>query len=45
VDDEGVYGEAVDQEMIGTHFQILELSDETDLFGADRPTIGQREQP
>lgn len=42
VDDDGKYGEAVDQEMIKTHFQILELSDETDLFGDNRPIIEPR---
>jgi hypothetical protein len=42
VDDEGIYGEAVDQEMIRTHFIVLQLSDETDLFGVDRPVIGPR---
>ena len=42
VDDDGTYGEAVDQEMIKTHFEVLELSDETDLFGDDRSVIGPR---
>ncbi|HEX5236431.1 MAG TPA: hypothetical protein VFW25_14010 [Silvibacterium sp.] len=42
VDDEGRYRETVNQEMIKTHFQVLELSDETDLFGDDRPIIGLR---
>jgi hypothetical protein len=42
VDDEGDYGESVDQEMIRTHFRVLQLSDETDLFGADRPIIEPR---
>jgi hypothetical protein len=42
VDDDGKYGGAVDQEMIKTHFEVLELSDETDLFGDDRPIIGPR---
>jgi hypothetical protein len=40
VDDDGKYRETVDQEMIGTHFEILKLSDETDLFGNERPIIG-----
>jgi hypothetical protein len=40
VDDEGQYLEAVDQEMIRTHFEILQRSDESDLFGVDRPVIG-----
>jgi hypothetical protein len=42
VDDDGNYSETIDQEMIGTHFEILHLSDESDLFGSDRPVIGQR---
>lgn len=42
VDDEGNYGETVDQEMIRTHFKVLQLSAETDLFGNDRPVIGIR---
>jgi hypothetical protein len=40
VDDDGHYSEAVDQEMIKTHFEILQRSDESDLYGADRPVIG-----
>jgi hypothetical protein len=28
--------------MIRTHFKVLQLSDETDLFGVDRPVIGPR---
>jgi hypothetical protein len=40
VDDDGHYTEAVDQEVIRTHFEILELSEETDLFGDSRPIIG-----
>lgn len=40
VDDQGHYGETVDQEMIRTHFEILQRSYETDLFGIDRPVIG-----
>lgn len=40
VDDDGNYSEAVDQEMIKTHFEILQRSDESDLYGADRPVIG-----
>jgi hypothetical protein len=43
VDDEGEYSETVDQEMIRTHFAVLQLSDESDLFGADRPVIGPRQ--
>ena len=40
VDDNGTYKETVDQEMISTHFEIVYLSDETDLFGVNRPIIG-----
>jgi hypothetical protein len=39
VDADGDYGEAVDQRMIETHFEILQLSDEDDPFGLDRPEI------
>lgn len=42
VDDDGKYKEAVDQEMIKTHFEVLKLSNETDLFGDDRPILGPR---
>jgi hypothetical protein len=42
VDDQGEYQETVDQKMIKTHFNILVLSNETDLFGVDRPVIGPR---
>jgi hypothetical protein len=42
VDDKGEYRETVDQEMIKTHFKVVELSNETDLFGVDRPVIGPR---
>jgi hypothetical protein len=42
VDDDGKYCEAVDQAMIKTHFEVLELSEETDLFGDDRPILGPR---
>jgi hypothetical protein len=42
VDEQGEYRETVDQEMIKTHFKVLELSSETDLFGVDRPVIGPR---
>jgi hypothetical protein len=45
VDDDGTYREAVDQEMIKTHFKILELSNEIDIFGDDRPVIGPRVSP
>jgi hypothetical protein len=39
VDDQGDYCETVDQEMIKTHFEVISLSAETDLFGLDRPVI------
>jgi len=42
VDDKGEYRETMDQEMIKTHFKVLELSNETDLFGVERPVIGPR---
>ena len=42
VDDDGKYSETVDQQMIRTHFRILHLSDEADLYGVDRPVIGPR---
>jgi hypothetical protein len=42
VDDDGNYTETVDQEMIRTHFEVLQRSDETDFFGVDRPVIGPR---
>ena len=42
VDDEGKYQETVDQEMIKTHFKVLQLSNETDYFGAERRVIGPR---
>jgi hypothetical protein len=32
VADDGAYLESVDQEMIRTHFEVLERSEETDLF-------------
>ena len=40
VNHNGEYQETVGQEMIRTHFEILKLSDETDLFGDERPIIG-----
>lgn len=40
VDEQGDYGGAVDQEMIRTHFKVVSVSDETDLFGVDRPEMG-----
>jgi len=39
VTDHGEYSGTVDQEMIRTHFKVLYLSDEADLFGNDRPVI------
>jgi len=42
VDDLGKYRETVDQEMIKTHFKVLESSNETDLFGVGKPVIGPR---
>ncbi len=42
VDDEGDYGQTADQESIRKHFTMLELSEEEDLFGLDRPVIGSR---
>ena len=42
VDDDGRYSQTVDQKMIRTHFEVLQLGDETDLFGIDRPVIGSR---
>jgi len=39
VDEKGEYRETVDQEMIKTHFKVLQLSEEADLFGVDRPVI------
>ena len=42
VDDEGNYCETVDQEMIRTHFEVLERSDDTDLYGVNQPVIGPR---
>jgi hypothetical protein len=40
VDHDGQYSETVDQEMIKTHFEILQRSDESDFYGVDRPVIG-----
>jgi hypothetical protein len=42
VDDDGNYNETVDQEMIRTHFEVPERSQETGLDGVDRPEIGPR---
>ena len=40
VDETGDYCETVDQQMIRTHFEVLERSNEKDLYGEDRPVIG-----
>lgn len=42
VDDQGEYCETWDQKGIRKYFKVLELSNETDLFGVDRPVIGPR---
>lgn len=42
VNDAGEYEQATDQKSISDDFQILELSDEKDLFGIGRPVIGPR---
>ena len=42
VDDDGDYGETVDKECLLDYFQLIELSDETDLYGVSRPPIGPR---
>jgi hypothetical protein len=42
VDDAGDYGQTTDQESIRRHFAVLELSDDDDLFGVNRPVIGSR---
>lgn len=42
VDDDGDYGQTTDQQSIREDFRVLELSDESDLFGIDRPIIGPR---
>jgi hypothetical protein len=42
VDDQGSYSETIDQEMVRTHCEVLERSDEADLYGVDRPIIGPR---
>jgi len=39
VDDQGNYCETVNQEMIKTHFEVISLSTETELFGVNRPVI------
>ena len=39
VNEAGEYSETVDQEMIRTHFDVLEISGETDVFGVNRVPI------
>ena len=39
VNEAGEYRETVDQEMIRTHFDVLEISGETDVFGVNRVPI------
>jgi hypothetical protein len=39
VDDEGNYCKTVDQEMIKTHFEVVNTSTVTDLFGVNSPVI------
>jgi hypothetical protein len=40
VDDQGVYFGTVTQKIINSHFEVIDLSSETDLFGIDRDVIG-----
>lgn len=42
VDDLGNYNQTTDQESIKRDFTVLELSEEDDLFGVNRPVIGSR---
>jgi hypothetical protein len=42
VDDVGDYVQTADQESIRRHFTVLELSQDDDLFGTNRPVIGSR---
>jgi hypothetical protein len=42
VDDAGDYDQTADQESIRRHFTVLELSEDDDLFGVNRPIIGSR---
>lgn len=42
VDDEGLYFGTVNQRLTRTHFEVLSLSDESDLFGLDREVIRSR---
>jgi hypothetical protein len=45
VDDDGGYSQTTDQEDIRKSFAILQMSDEKDLFEAERPIIGPRPIP
>ncbi len=40
VDDKGDYGWTADHKWLYEHFEVLKFSDETDLFGVNRPRIG-----
>jgi hypothetical protein len=40
VDKTGDYCQTADQKSIRDHFSLLELSEESDLFGLERPIIG-----
>ena len=39
VDEKGVYCDSVEQLVLSKYFKIVRLSNEEDLFGADRPVI------
>lgn len=45
VNDDGEYDWASDHEWIWDKFEIVELSDETDLYGDSRPRLGKLKQP
>ena len=38
VNAQGIYEQTWDQTLLN-HFEVVELSDETDLFGTDRPVL------
>jgi len=42
VDDEGEYVEIVDRECILLYFDVLSVSNETDMYGDNRPLLGPR---
>jgi hypothetical protein len=42
VNDEGEYCETVDRRGVLKYFQVLEVSDETDLYGDNREPLGPR---